>query len=372
MHISAAFDSGNIEVVDATRPSDVHLRIRPDAGKDHMQWFHFRVVGARDTPLHLRIVNARACSYPQAWEGYQAVASYDREEWFRIPTTYEQGELQIHHTPQSDAVWYAYFAPYSHDRHLDLLAAAQSEPGVALEVLGQTVDGRDLDLLVTGTGERVIWIIARQHPGESMAEWWMEGFLERLLDEDDALANKLKAEATFYVVPSMNPDGAVRGHLRNNAAGANLNREWHAPTRERSPEVLAVRDRMDATGVDLFLDVHGDEELPYNFISGAEGIPGWTERLAELTAAFEAALVAANPDFQTAHGYPQDAPGQANMSMATTQLAQRFGCLAMTLEQPFKDTADTPEPEHGWSPARARALGASILHPIAAVLPRLR
>ena len=36
----------------------------------------------------------------------------------------------------------------------------------------------------------------------------------------------------------MNPDGSYRGHLRTNACGANLNREWKTPTLEKSPEVL--------------------------------------------------------------------------------------------------------------------------------------
>ncbi len=43
----------------------------------------------------------------------------------------------------------------------------------------------------------------------------------------------------------MNPDGTWRGHLRTNAAGANLNREWDNPTLERSPEVYYVRNHMD-------------------------------------------------------------------------------------------------------------------------------
>lgn len=372
MHISAAFDSGNIEVVDATDPANIQLRIRPDAGGDHMQWFHFRVVGALEVPLTLRLLNAKDCSYPKAWEGYQAAASDDRMEWYRVPTTYKDGALVIRHTPEVDAVHYAYFAPFSHERHLDLVSACQAHDDVEVSVLGQTVDGADLELITAGSGPLVIWVIARQHPGESMAEWCVEGFLERLLDPDDALAKRLLGLATFYVVPNMNPDGSQRGHLRNNAAGANLNREWHAPTAERSPEVLAVRDKMDETGVDLCLDVHGDEELPYNFISGAEGIGGWTERQAGLQKRFLDAFVATNPDFQTAHGYGIDAPGAANMSMCTNQVAQRFDCLAMTLEQPFKDTADTPHPEHGWSPERANRLGASLLHPIAEVLPHLR
>lgn len=41
----------------------------------------------------------------------------------------------------------------------------------------------------------------------------------------------------------MNPDGSVRGHLRTNAAGVNLNREWAQPTIENSPEVYLVREK---------------------------------------------------------------------------------------------------------------------------------
>src|SRR3546814_2121331 len=59
----------------------------------------------------------------------------------------------------------------------------------------------------------------------------------------------------------MNPDGSFRGHLRTNAAGVNLNREWHAPSLERSPEVHHVLERMKRTGVDFAMDVHGDESI---------------------------------------------------------------------------------------------------------------
>ena len=38
---------------------------------------------------------------------------------------------------------------------------------------------------------------------------------------------------------------------------------------ERSPEVYHVLHEMDATGVDLFIDCHGDEELPHNFFCAA-------------------------------------------------------------------------------------------------------
>ena len=87
MDISDSFDAGNIEVVEATDPQDVRLKIRVDHRSEHFQWFHFRVSGARSTALRLRIENAGAASYVDGWQGYQACFSYDRETWRRVPDT---------------------------------------------------------------------------------------------------------------------------------------------------------------------------------------------------------------------------------------------------------------------------------------------
>jgi len=370
MHISAGFDAGNIEVLDASDPSDLQLKIRPDVGGEHAQWFYFRVTGARDRPCRFRIVNAASASYPKAWKGTLAVSSSDGESWVRVPTVYVDGELLIRHTPSSDAVFYAYFAPYSLQRHHALISEA-AHRGARVDTLGQTLDGRPLDRLQLGRGPLQLWIIARQHPGETMAEWWMEGFIGRLLQPDDT-ATALLDQATLHVVPNMNPDGSFRGHLRTNAAGANLNREWHAPTADRSPEVRDVLAAMDASGVDFCLDVHGDEELPYVFLSGCEGIPSFTPRLRALVDAFDEEVLRFVPAFQTEHGYGVDPPGQANMSMCTNAVAERFDCLATTLEQPFKDDANDPDPHLGWSPERSRRTGAEFVDAIAAITPRLR
>ncbi len=376
MKISSQFDSGNIRVIKAEDPGDIQLEIQIDVGDEHMQWFHFRVSDVRDRDLVMKIGNAGKASYPEGWVDYRACASYDRDHWFRVPTRYENGELIIEHTPDLDSVYYAYFAPYSHDRHMDLVAAASTDPRVRNELLGQTVDGRDLDLLVIDEpafdgDKKPCWIIARQHPGESMAEWLMEGLLERLLDEEDPVSRELLRRARFHIVPNMNPDGSARGHLRCNAAGANLNREWESPSMERSPEVYLVREKMRETGLRFCLDVHGDEALPYNFIAGPDGVESVTPEMKALEDEYQAALVRASPDFQTEHGYPKPEPGEANMTMATNWIAEAFRALSMTLEQPFKDTKDTPDEEQGWSPERCRKLGRAQLDALWAVIDRL-
>ena len=375
IHISSQHDSGNIEVIDGSRAEEIRLAIRPDVGGEHYQWFHYRVCAPPGQRLRMAIENAGGASYPKGWEGYRACASYDRRRWFRVPTTsYDDGKLVIEHAPAHDSVFYAYFAPYSMERHRDRVARAALRPRTRLEVLGRSVDGQDLDLLTVGEevqGRKRCWIIARQHPGETMAEWLMEGLVGRLQDPDDPVARALLDKAVFYLVPNMNPDGSLRGHLRVNATGANLNREWEAPTMERSPEVLLVRQRMDRTGVHFNLDVHGDEALPYNFIAGPDGVASVSAGLREARTAYEQALVRASPDFQTKRGYPRAESGKANMTMATNQIAHRYGALAMTLEQPFKDTADTPDEVHGWSPARARLLGRANLDALLAVVDQL-
>jgi murein tripeptide amidase MpaA len=373
--ISSAFDGGNIACLSTADPGNIRLEIVKDNGADFYQWFYFRLTGARGQACRLNIVNAAKAAYPKGWEDYRAVASDDRQSWRRVPTSYKDGVLTIEHRPQSDSVWFAYFAPYTMERHADLIARVQAAPHVRLSVLGKTLDGQDMDLLQIGEpgpGKRICWAVARQHPGETMAEWWMEGFIDRLLDTDDAAARTLLGKTVFYLVPNMNPDGSRRGHLRTNAAGANLNREWSEPAMDRSPEVFLVRSHMHQTGVDFCLDVHGDEALPYNFLAGMMGIPSLSEKQKELQAAFDQALLAASPDFQTEHGYPASKPGKGNLTMCANYVAETFGCLALTLEMPFKDNADRPEPEFGWSPERSRTFGAAHLDAIAAIVDALR
>lgn len=364
MIISSAFDAGNIECLDESDTSNIQLRIRADHESDFYQWFYFRAANVKDVACRYVIDNAAGAAYVGGWEGYRAVASYDREYWFRVDTSFDGKQLVIEHSSEQDQVYFAYFAPYSMERHADLIAFAQSSQQCQVETLGHTLDGQSIDCLRFGEPhetKKVIWMVARQHPGESMAEWWMEGLIDRLVDDSDPVVRALLQKAVIYLVPNMNPDGSRRGHLRTNAAGINLNREWHASSLEKSPEVYYVLEKMKTAGLDFGLDVHGDEALPYNFLAGTEGIPGWNDARQKKLDVYKNTLAGINPDFQTENGYPPNSAGKANMSYCSNALAEHFGAPVMTLEMPFKDTQDTPDSEQGWSPERSRKLASSCL-----------
>ena len=292
-----------------------------------------------------------------------------------MPSRFDGEILHISLETREKQAWFAYFEPYSRERHDWLIEQALSRADTQLLATGKSVEGRDIQLLRRGKGgegRRKIWIIAQQHPGEHMAEWFMEGIIERLQQDGDAELKKLLAVADLYLVPNMNPDGAFHGHLRTNAMGQDLNRAWQSASQEISPEVLFVQTQMEKYGVDLFLDIHGDEEIPYVFAAACEGNPGYTPRIEALEKHFRSHLSALTRDFQTTHGYTRDLPGEANMTLACNAVGEKYDCLSLTLEMPFKDNDDAPNPNTGWSGKRSMQLGKDVLSSVADIVSLLR
>lgn len=368
--ISQNFDAGAIEVVNVNDVENIELKLRKDSNADFMQWFYFRLQGARDQDATIRILNASDATYADGWDGYRAVASYDRENWFRVETEFDGKVMTIKHTPETDSVYYAYFEPYSWERHLALLGSVAQSEQVRVEDLGSTLDGRDLNLVVVGNPDatKKIWIIARQHPGESMAEWLVEGTLNALLDPANPIARAILDRAVVYVVPNMNPDGSVRGNLRTNAAGANLNREWMTPSLETSPEVYYVKQKIEEVGCDLFLDIHGDEGLPYVFVAGSEMLEGFSDQQMREQTAFVDSFCAASPDFQTKFGYEASKYNEDLLKLASKYIGHTYKCVSLTLELPFKDNANMPDLEVGWDGMRSMKLGEAMLQPMLTAL----
>jgi hypothetical protein len=95
-------------------------------------------------------------------------------------------------------------------------------------------------------------------------------------------------------------------------------------------------------GCDMFMDLHGDEKLPFNFLSGSEGVPRWQDgpRLRDLQSGFLKALMEvcvcvcvlcvslgqcilimcclqASPDMQDDVKYAINEPCAANLSVAS-------------------------------------------------------
>src|SRR6185437_1286068 len=137
--ISNSFDAGNIRVVNQQGDS-AELEIVKDHMSDFYQWFYFRLSGAAGREVTLKITNCAGSAYPHGWPDYKGVISLDREQWVRIQdTSYSDGVLTMKLTPPQDIVWIAYFAPYSMERHHDLVTQTAALEGVGYRSLGKSL-----------------------------------------------------------------------------------------------------------------------------------------------------------------------------------------------------------------------------------------
>lgn len=391
IHVDATIPCGRISVRSTRDSSDIQLEIPKDPHSNFIGWYHFRAVGVRGRECRFRLVNAGdslAARLPgregveNRWTGTGPLASYDLVNWFRIPASFDGMAFCFAHRPAFDVCFYAAFAPFTPERDQQLMARALASPLSRLQTLGHSLQGRPVDLLTIGTldttdtpasGKKACWVIARQHPSETQGGFFIEGLLERLLDPNDAVARSLLDKATFHIVANMNPDGSAAGFSRTTSSGVNLNREWVAPSAERSPEVVAVQAAMLRTGVDFCIDCHADPELRCNFVWPSQNVPTWHAERQHLFGHFERAWHAASPDYGLGEPYPGGVPETADLSMAWNWIGNTFShALSVLLEQPFKDTRHTPVPATGWTPQRAARFGASFLDGLHGVVDHLQ
>ncbi len=364
------FPGGAIRVVCARKRGAIELALRGDTAADVKQWFCFRV--ASETSRELAIIDAAQSSFAGAWERYQAMASTDGRRWRRAPSELDGDALVIRHAGRAAPTWYAYFAAYSERRLARVLSALADVDHATVLTVGETVEGRELPVVAFGDphAAHTVWVIARQHPGETPASWAAEGLMARLADAEDDAVRALLREARVMVAPLVNLDGAHLGNHRTNAAGVDLNRCWDDPDAEAAPEVAALLAAIEASSVDLFLDVHADESSPFAFPSGCEGNPAWDDDQAASEGALRADLAELSPDFIDECWYGDDEPGEAEMSAASNAIAERFGVTALTLELPMGDDGDGRIPD-GWSPVRATELGALLVDALGRAIARM-
>ena len=70
-------------------------------------------------------------------------------------------------------------------------------------------DDEDLD----GRKIKVVFIMARVHPGETPASFVIQGLLDFLVSSHD-IAASLREFVVFKIIPMLNPDGVFLGNQR--------------------------------------------------------------------------------------------------------------------------------------------------------------
>lgn len=373
-----AFDS-NLEcgnAVDFQRVADgeYSFRIRPDTNSDDRQWFLFRVRHAAGVPLKFHILGTDATNIPVHWEHSLPVASSDGgRTWRHIdgPTSHANNVFTFQHVPRSAEERIAFHDVYGYSEHRAAVARWSSHPAVSQRVLGQSIEGRDIDLLritesPAGSRPRGIWITCRQHAGETSSSYTLEGFMAWLLSAE-AEAVALRRNAVVNLVPMVNPDGVEAGNYRDNIAGVNLNRIWNETDLATCPEVHHIQGAItrwveEGNRYDLYLDLHSDSEgwCHYCFYAGESMRPplyAHPERYGADSRRFVDAVARRVPeDFDPNQGASDsDLPGLARTNQMLTH-----GVMSVIFEAGYGKVLFGTNPGHYLTPARHRAVGRAM------------
>ena len=67
----------------------------------------------------------------------------------------------------------------------------------------------------------IVVVMGRQHPGEAVGSWMMEGFLNSLSSHPH-----YSDFISWVVIPMLNIDGVILGNNRTGILGHDFNRNW--------------------------------------------------------------------------------------------------------------------------------------------------
>ena len=144
------------------------------------------------------------------------------------------------------------------------------------ETLCTSISRNSFPVLRIGkSGNPTVVVLARQHPGETVGSYVLEGIIEGIKSMPVILDR-----FQFRIVPMLNIDGCVYGNFRTGLAGTDLNRKWTQPDKYFTPEVLAVStmlQRYEKGDVKYFIDLHGHSTNLGTFIYSSS--KGKTNRL---------------------------------------------------------------------------------------------
>jgi hypothetical protein len=294
------------------------------------------------------------------------VFSTDGERWQPIPSlTWDDRakEATIRLRAEADSIWIAHQVPYTPRRLARLLEEVDRCADARVEVIGKTVQGRDLHLVtvtdpdVADRDKVTVWLQARQHAWESGTSFVVEGAL-RFIISDDPDARALRRRTVFKFTPMVDPDGCTNGQVRFNANGFDVNRHWdEVDLRQKRylaqmPEIWYVKKAIlsqHASGrpIALLVNLHNTETGEY--LQTSAGDPDSRA----LVTRFSDRLIH-DSGFRPSHGPVLGAPkdGSANA------LAPEAGVLVVLMEQRI---ARDPRTGRSPTPDDRLAFGAKLV-----------
>ena len=259
--------------------------------------WHFRIVCDPGEEVEVHLEN-----FDNIWNGRPGSPISDRtpcfissdgREWAAVPARKtDDNRLVFRVRPATGSLCLARLEPYRISDLDRLIAEIHAYALVEIETIGQSVEGRDLEIIRVGRldAPRRFLIRARSHPWEPGGNWVVQGLIRALLSDDGANRDRL-GRFNVAIMPMAAKDGVARGWTRFNSNGMDLNRDWEEPADPGpAPENAALERWLESEieagrKPDLEIDLHNDNSgrlHPSAPTRGFEAHQAQMERLEQL------------------------------------------------------------------------------------------
>jgi cytosolic carboxypeptidase protein 6 len=222
-------------------------------------WYAFRVRSSKARTASVTL------DYTDYTHRYAPYVSPDGKNWVSLPASrIALNERKTRATLTLDlpagTLWVAAQPLSSAGDGLNITRVALFNANFKEQRYGTSLEGKPLIGFTGGGSLHAIVAITRQHPPETTGEEAYRGFLERLIQRNDAAAVSFRARHKIILAPMPNPDGVDGGHWRLNSGGMDLNRDWG---RFSQPETRAlsefIKAQVGARDVVAWMDFHSTD-----------------------------------------------------------------------------------------------------------------
>ena len=141
-----------------------------------------------------------------------------------------------------------------------LISEHSDDPGITVKKVGESIEGRDLNLISLGKGPVDVFLWSQMHGNEPTATQAIFDILNFFKSEDFAEEkSEILNSLTLHFLPMLNPDGA-EVFKRENKLGIDINRD---ALRLQSPEGQTLKRVRDSLEADYGFNLH-DQSTYYN------------------------------------------------------------------------------------------------------------